>query len=93
MKRKQLKVPKNPRKYNIWDSDSLNSTAQKAIQLIHNIEEVSQETNTFIHELPPSRMPMELVYEVCEAYISIYNKLLRENLIITANPESNNNLH
>ncbi len=92
-KRKILRVPKNPRKFKIWDSDHLNKVAQKAAQIVYNIEQLSEEEGTYIHELPSTQLPTHLVYEVCEAYVAMYQKLLKEQLLITGNPDTHPHLH
>jgi hypothetical protein len=91
--RQTLRVPKNRRKFNLWESDSLNNTMQKAVQIVHNIETEAEKQNESIHLLGNSNVPMFLLHEICEHYTIMYNRLLKAELLITANPSSNDNLH
>ena len=91
--RKTLNIPKNARKFNLWQSNGLNETLQKTIQILHNIEEESLVNQIDIHRLGETTIPVHLMYEICEAYSVLYNKLLKEQLLITANPQTNNNYH
>ena len=76
--RKTLNIPKNPRKFNIWQS---------------NIETEAVKKDVDIHNLGETSIPVYLMYEICEAYNVLYNKLVKEQLLITANPQSNTTLH
>ena len=91
--RKTIVVPKNPRKFNIWESNGLNETLQKTVQILRNIEELSVKNEVDIHNMGDTSIPVHLMYEICESYSILFNRLLKEQLLITANPKSNNNLH
>jgi hypothetical protein len=91
--RKTLNIPKNPRKFNIWESDALNETLQKTHQLVYNIEDLSVKNDVDIHVMEDIKIPVHLLYEICEAYNILYSRLLKEQLLVTANLNSNNNLH
>jgi hypothetical protein len=91
--RKTLTIPKNPRKFSIWESDALNETLQKTYQLVHNIDKLSADNEVDIHVMEDTNIPVHLLYEICEAYNILYSRLLKEQLLVTANPKSNNNLH
>jgi hypothetical protein len=92
-RRQTLKIPKNPRKFNIWESNGLNEILQNTHQLLANMDTLSIEQDLHIHELGTMNMPIHLLYDICEAYGILYNKLLKEQLLITANPIQNNNYH
>ena len=91
--RKTLVIPKNPRKFNIWESNGLNETLQKTVQILHNIEEEALKSEVEIHDMGDTAIPVYLMYEICEAYSILFNRLIKEQLLITANPQSNNNFH
>ena len=91
--RQTLRVPKNRLKFNLWDSAALNDTMQKAAQIVYNIEAEAEKQDKSIHRLGNSTVPMFLLHEICEHYTIMYNRLLKEQLLITANPPSNNTLH
>jgi hypothetical protein len=91
--KKTLKVPKNPRKYNVWDSSYLNSMTEKCAQIVANIDSMADKEGLYPNELGSIEFPVELIYEVCESYVIMYEKLLKENLLITANPQTNPNIH
>ena len=93
IKRQTLRIPKNTRKFYLWDSAALGSTMQSTAQIVHNIEKQSSEQDIPIHLLGNTTLPMFLLHEICEHYTIMYNRLLKEQLLITANPPSNNNLH
>lgn len=93
IKRKSLTVPKNPRKCNIWDSAFYNELLNNTVQITHNIDKVSKETNIPISSMKPLLLPAHLVYEICEGYTQMYNKLLKEQLLVTANLKSNPIIH
>lgn len=92
-KRITLRIPKNPRKYNIWESDQLNSTMEKCAQLLSNFNKVAEETGTYPSDIDTLSIPAHLVYEICESYVVMYEKLLKEQLLITGNPVANLNIH
>ena len=92
-KRRQLIVPRNPRKINLWESASASSTVEKATQILHNIERISLEMEMLPNELPNSSIPVTLLQELCENYLFLYSKCLKEQLLITGNPESNDKIH
>lgn len=91
--RNTLVIPKNPRKFNIWESNSLNETLQKTTQILYNIEEQAVKNDIDIHNMGDTAVPVHLMYEICEAYSILFNRLVKEQLLITANPQSNNNFH
>lgn len=91
--RKTLNIPKNPRKFNIWQSNGLNETLQKTVQILYNIETEAIKKDVDIHNMGDTHIPVHLMYEICEAYNVLYNKLVKEQLLITANPQSNSTLH
>ena len=91
--RKTLHIPRNPRKFNIWQSNGLNETLQKTVQILYNIEVESLRNEVDIHNMGETTIPVHLMYEICEAYSVLYHKLIKEQLLITANPQSNNNYH
>ena len=91
--RKTLNIPKNPRKFNIWQSNGLNETLQKTIQILYNIETESLKNEVDVHNMGETSIPVHLMYEICEAYSVLYNRLLKEQLLITANPKTNDNYH
>ena len=91
--KKTLKIPKNPRKYNVWDSSYLNSMTEKCAQIVANIDKIAEDEGVYPNELGSIDMPVDLIYEVCESYVIMYEKLLKEHLLITANPQENPNIH
>lgn len=92
-KDKTLRVPKNKRSFNIWESKALNETLQKTTLILNNIDKVAEEEGYDKITLGTSAVPVVLLYEVCEAYNILYEKLLKEQLIKTANPKIDNNIH
>lgn len=78
-KRQTLRIPRNRRKFNLWESDSLNNTMQKAVQIVYNIETEAEKQNESIHLLGNSTIPMFLLHEICEHYTIMYNRLLKSN--------------
>lgn len=92
-KDKTLRVPKNKRSFNIWESKALNETLQKTTLILNNIDKVVEEEGYDKITLGTSVTPVVLLYEICEAYNILYEKLLKEQLIKTANPKSDNNVH
>lgn len=92
-KQRHILVPKNPRKANIWESESVFKTVEKATKILDNIEVLVEDTNKLPHEMAPVEVPVILLQELCENYLFLYNKLLKENLLIMGNPKSNPNIH
>ena len=92
-KKGTLKIPKNPRKYNIWDSSQLSSTMEKCSQILANFEEVRKLRDVYPSDMDNVSVPAELLYEITESYVTMYDKLLKEQLLITGNPQSNYNIH
>lgn len=92
-KRKTVIVPKNPRKANVWESSSVFSTVEKASQILYNIQNISEVTGDLPNEMPDTEVPVILLQELCENYLFMYQKLLKEQLLITANLSTNPNIH
>lgn len=95
MKSKQstLRIPKNPRKYNLWKSTQLNSTMNKCMEILANFNKIAETNEVYPSDLDNLNIPATVVYEICEGYVVMYEKLLKEQLLITANPQTNLNIH
>lgn len=92
-KRITLNIPKNPRKYNIWESGQLGSTMEKCAQILANFDKAIQEDEVYPSDMSNIGVPASLLFEIAESYVQMYEKLLKEQLIITGNPVANNNIH
>lgn len=92
-KRSTLRIPKNPRKHNLWESSQLNTTMNKCVQLLANFNKMAEENSVYPSDLDTLNLPASLVYEICEGYVVMYEKLLKEQLLITANPKQHPLIH
>lgn len=92
-KDKTLTIPKNKNKLKLWQSAHLNQTMQTAVELLASVQTVSDSADTSPEKIGVVGVPAYLLYEICEGYIIMYEKLLKEQLLITANPKSNPVIH
>lgn len=92
-KEKTLKLPKNKRSMPIWQSDALHDTLQKTTQMLYNMDEVAKAEGLDRIQMGVAPVPVALLYEICEGYNILYDKLLKEQLIKAANPQTNQNIH
>lgn len=92
-KKLALRIPKNPRKYNIWESTALASTMEKCMQITANFHQAIKEDDVYPSDMDNVNIPASLMFEICESYVVMYEKLLKEQLLITGNPEANHNIH
>jgi len=77
------KTRRNRRAFKLWDSAYLYEAMQEAVNIRSNIDKAAEV------EMPPegaiAAIPISLLYHLADAYIDAYDRLLKEELIKTAN--------
>lgn len=84
---------KNPRAFRIWESDILNQTMVLAMEIQARIEETSKKDGLPLEEMNPSMMSSHSLYVLTDSYLALYNALMREGLIRTANLTNHPQIH
>lgn len=91
--RKPILNKNRKRAFRIWDSSFLYDIMVKSAQIKQNIETISIKTNKELPELGSTDVPVELLYELCVGYQQMYDKLLKEHLLVSANPKQHPLIH
>lgn len=81
------------RAFRIWDSAVLYDLMVKSAQIKQNIEKISKIHNKELPDLGTTDVPVELLYEICTGYQAMYEKLLKEHLLVSANPKQHPLIH
>jgi len=69
--------------FRIWDSITLQQSAELAIQLKSKIEELCKANHCFPHDLPDSLISSNELYILVTSYEAAYTKLLNLDLVQT----------
>lgn len=80
-------------KFRIWDSIQIHETVKNSIEFRTKIEQICLDNNKSVDELPDSLVPTNILYMLVASNEAMYNKLLEQELIKTANPKYNLNIH
>lgn len=89
VEKKEIKVTykksRNPRSVKLWDTEYLYAAMQNAVDIKHNIEELSNKTNTPLTEIGLIQIPAEDLWFLLDAYTDAYKRLMKEALITSGN--------
>lgn len=77
----------------IWDDALINAALRHCLQIKENIEHLVDTTQTQPHELPPSLVPTDVLYNLTNCYQMIYSILLKRDLTETGNTNIPKNFH
>lgn len=91
--RKPILNKNRKRAFRIWDSAFLYEIMVNTAQIKQNIERIAELKNQELSELGAQEVPLELLYEICVGYQQVYDKLLKEHLIVTANLKQHPLIH
>ena len=78
----------NPRKLRIWNSLVLYEHMALVDQFVAQIQEMSNEEGLPISQLPSSVTPTLMLFNICQCYKAMYNKLVEEDLIKENSPKA-----
>jgi hypothetical protein len=80
------KSRKNKRGFKLYNTMLMYKVVQEAIELKAALEKVAEEQNIeYVEDLKPTLINTELLYNLADGYIRGYEKLLKENLLTSAN--------
>jgi hypothetical protein len=89
VEKKEIKVTykksRNPRSVKLWDTEYLYTAMQNAVDIKHNIEELSTRTDTPLTEIGLIQIPAEDLWFLLDAYTDAYKRLMKEALITSGN--------
>jgi hypothetical protein len=85
----------NPRKLRVWDSKALTQILQVVTQFQEKIYGVisNMEKGTDVSALPPSLVPTDMLFDIAECYIAMYEILETEHLIKSGNAKPTTTIH
>lgn len=69
------------RRFTTRDSGTLYETLKKVIQISHTVESKCDEA-TVPSMLPPSLIPTDILYDMCQCFEDMYLKLQQEELLV-----------
>jgi hypothetical protein len=75
----------------LWDSTSAGLALKHSLQIKENIEELCYANTVVPSELPDSLLATDLLYNLVCCYMVMYDKILDNDLLKTANPKTNFN--
>ena len=84
---------KSGRKFRLRDKPLLSGTYEQATQIKSKLEDSLTDDTPDLEALPMSVIPSVILYDLSLAYISVYDKLLAEELIASGNTTKSNSLH
>lgn len=80
---------KSSRKFRFWDNNALFQVFEQVIQIKGLIEAKCDEQNG-PESLPMSVIPTDVLYDIAACYEAMYEKLLKEELLVAGYPKSTN---
>lgn len=81
-------------KFRIWDSLTIRDSLQICLGIKEQIEDAAISGRVHPAQLPNSILPTHTLYDLASTYISMYQKLLDEELIQSMhNPKTNKHIH
>ena len=69
------------RQYTTRDSGVLYETLKKVLQVSHTVESKCDDV-TVPSMLPPSLVPTDILYDICQGFESLYLKLQQQELLV-----------
>jgi hypothetical protein len=85
---------KKKRQFNTVESSFLNEMMQQAVNIVHNLDELSDQSGCNVEELPhPCVIRPDLAYDLCSAVTHMYEKLVEQELVSTGNKTNQYILH
>ena len=84
-KKKPVLNKNKPDGFRVWESSQLYEIMVKSSQIQHNIETLSSAKQLEISDLGTTDIPISTLYNLCLGYTAIYEKLVKKELIATAN--------
>lgn len=84
---------KSRRKFRFWDNHFLFQTLQQALQVKDKVEEKCEEQQINPQDLPMSLVPTQVLYNIACCYEAMYEKLMKEELLVAGYPKSTKSYH
>lgn len=84
---------KSRRKFRFWDNHFLFQTLQQTTQVKEKVEAKCQAEQISPEELPMSLVPTHILYNIVCCYEALYEKLLKEELLVAGYPKSTKSYH
>lgn len=78
-------MTKNKRSFRIVDSRDIHKTLELTVQFQNKIEEACLQYGVNPSDMPNSVLPTNILYEIVASHNIMYDKLLAEELIYSAN--------
>jgi hypothetical protein len=80
-------------KTRIWEDSLVGAALRHSLQIKENIENLADTSETQPHEMPPSLVPSDLLYNLVSCYHLLYSMILKRDLIETGNTTVPKNFH